>query len=118
MAGDQGERAGPLVRGEFTFPKPEPIRVDYRASIGAYRAGLGRYRSLYRAILPPDLHEELSKLPADAKEFALPPELWAKIAMRSPQRSNGEGRREERTASGSLSDLLDRAGSRFYSRDP
>jgi len=92
----RGSEPVPLVKGDFAFPKPEPVPVDYQASLRMFKEGLKRYRPLYKAILPSDLYEKLLELPIETEKFAFPVELWAKISYVFSAAFKREGNKENR----------------------
>lgn len=92
----RGSEPVPLVKGEFAFPKPESIPVNYKALIEMHKEGLKQHRDSYKAILPSHLYEGLLTLPAEVERFSFPPELWARISYTFAAAFKGERSDERR----------------------
>jgi glycosyltransferase involved in cell wall biosynthesis len=67
----------PLLEYPFSFPGPEPVRVDLSRLHNGFRETLSNKRALLKEALQQDLLETLSEL-SSSQRILIPPEIWAK----------------------------------------
>jgi len=70
-------RPVPLVKYSFSFPGPEPVKINSAKLLDEFRKTIIEEMALLKEVLQEDLLESLTKL-VQSPQFQIPPDKWAR----------------------------------------